>query len=180
MVALLYEVMPGKKSLKLNTALVTAFAAIGLVTTGALRAQSPVAGQAPRAQLSGTITATNVDAKQLTLKSDKGDEVTVATTDTTLLLRIPPGETDPKKGAKIALSTLSPGDRAVVIGRTPSDPKNWTATAVLVMSKSDVAGLQQKDQEDWKKRGTTGTVTAIDPAGKSVSIKSGARTFTVN
>ena len=47
------------------------------------------------------------------------------------------------------------------------------------MSKSDVAGLQQKDQEDWKKRGTTGTVTAIDPAAKTVTIKSGSRTFTV-
>jgi hypothetical protein len=47
------------------------------------------------------------------------------------------------------------------------------------MSKSDVAGLQQKDQEDWKKRGTTGTVTAIDPAAKTVTIKSGSHTFTV-
>ena len=47
------------------------------------------------------------------------------------------------------------------------------------MSKGDVASLQQKDQEDWKKRGTTGTVTAIDTAAKTVVIKSGSRTFTV-
>ena len=47
------------------------------------------------------------------------------------------------------------------------------------MSKSDVAALQQKDQDDWKKRGTTGTVTAIDPAAQTVTIKSGSRTFTV-
>ena len=47
------------------------------------------------------------------------------------------------------------------------------------MSKSDVAGLQQKDQEDWKKRGAAGTVTAIDSAAHSVTIKSGSRTFTV-
>ena len=47
------------------------------------------------------------------------------------------------------------------------------------MSKGDVAGLQQKDQDDWKKRGTTGTVTAIDAAAKTVTIKSGSRTFTV-
>ena len=67
----------------------------------------------------------------------------------------------------------------MIIGPTPADPKAWTATAVLVMSKSDVAGLQQKDQDDWKKRGTTGTVTAIDPAAKTVTIKSGSRTFTV-
>ena len=94
-------------------------------------------------------------------------------------MRIPPGETDPKKGSKIELSTLGCGDRAVVIGPAPADPKTWTATAVLIMSKSDVAGLQQKDEEDWKKRGTTGTVTAIDSAAKTVTIKSGSRTFTV-
>ena len=47
------------------------------------------------------------------------------------------------------------------------------------MSKSDVASLQQKDQDDWKKRGTTGTVTAIDSATHTVTIKSGSRTFTV-
>ncbi len=140
-------------------------------------AQTPPA--ANRAQLSGTITATNVDAKQVSLKSDKGDDVSVTTTDRTLILRIPPGETDPKKGAKIALSTLSPGDRAVVIGPQPADPKTWAATAVLVMSKSDVAGLQQKDQDDWKKRGVTGTVTAIDSAAKTVTIKSGSHTYTV-
>jgi hypothetical protein len=134
---------------------------------------------AARAQISGTITAANADAKQLTLKSDKGDDVSVTTTDRTLLLRIPPGETDPKKGSKIALSTLSAGDRAVIIGPAPADPKTWVATAVLVMSKSDVAGLQQKDQDDWKKRGVTGMVSAIDPAAKTVTIKSGSRTFAV-
>ena len=32
------------------------------------------------------------------------------------------------------------------------------------MTRSDVAAVHQKDQEDWKKRGVTGTVTAIDPA----------------
>ncbi len=140
-------------------------------------AQTPAAGN--RAQLSGTVTAVNADAKQLTLKGDKGDDVTVTTSDRTLILRIPPGETDPKKGTKIALTALNPGDRAVIIGPAPSDPKTWAATAVLVMSKGDVASLQQKDQDDWKKRGTTGTVTTIDAAAKTVVIKSGSHTFTV-
>jgi hypothetical protein len=160
--------------MKFSTAMAALLAIAAAVS---VPAQTPPA--ASRAQLSGTVTDVKVDANQLSLKGDKGEDVTVTTTDRTLILRIPPGETDPKKGAKIALSALSPGDRAVIIGATPADPKAWTATAVLVMSKSDVAGLQQKDQDDWKKRGTTGTVTAIDPAAKTVTIKSGPRTFTV-
>jgi hypothetical protein len=156
----------------------TAMAAlVAIVAAISASAQTPPA--ANRAQLSGTVTSVNADANKLSLKSDKGEEVSVTTTDRTLILRVPPGETDPKKGTKIALSTLAAGDRAVIIGPPPADPKTWAATAVLVMSKSDVAGLQQKDQDDWKKRGATGTVTAIDAAAKTVTIKSGSRTFTV-
>ncbi len=155
---------------------IAAILAFGAVISAA--AQTPAA--ASRAQVSGTITAVNADAKQLSLKSDKGEDVAVSTTDRTLILRIPPGETDPKKGTKVALSTVNSGDRAVVIGPAPADPKTWAATAVLIMSKSDVASLQQKDQDDWKKRGTTGTVTTIDPTATTISIKSGSRTYTVH
>jgi hypothetical protein len=151
-------------------------AILAVAATISASAQTPAPN---RAQVSGTVTAVNADAKQISLKADKGDDVTVSTTDRTLILRIPPGETDPKKGSKIALTTLSPGDRAVVIGPAPSDPKTWAATAVLVMSKGDVASLQQKDQDDWKKRGTTGTVTSIDAAAKTVAIRSGSHNYTV-
>lgn len=172
------ELMPRREKLKSLAARVAILAiAAGALSGSTARAQTPPA--ANRAQLSGTVTSVNSGAQQLALRSDKGEDVSVTTTDRTLILRIPPGETDPKKGTRIALATLSAGDRAVVIGPPPADPKTWAATAVLVMSKSDVAGLQQKDQDDWKKRGATGTVTAIDAAAKTVTIKSGSRTFTV-
>jgi hypothetical protein len=113
------------------------------------------------------------------MKSDKGEDVTVTTAENTLFLRIPPGETDAKKGTKITISALTAGDRAVIVGPAGADPKTMTASAVLVMSKSDVASLQQKDQEDWRKRGTTGMVTAIDQSAGKITIKSGASTYTV-
>ena len=164
--------------MKFSTAMAALMAIVAGVPSGSsASAQTPPA--ANRSQISGTVTSVNTDGNQLSLKSDKGEDVSVALTDRTLILRIPPGETDPKKGSKIALATLNAGDRAVIIGPLPADPKTWAATAVLVMSKSDVASLKQKDQDDWKKRGTTGTVTAIDAAARTVTIKSGSRTFTV-
>jgi Cu/Ag efflux protein CusF len=132
-----------------------------------------------RSQVSGTIAGVDAAGSKVTLKSDKGDEVTVSTTARTLLLKMPPGETDPKKGAKITLADINAGDRAVVVAPQGSDPKSLAASAILVMSKSDVASLQQKDVDDWRKRGTTGNVTAIDAAAKTVTIKAGSRTFTV-
>jgi hypothetical protein len=164
--------------MKFSTAMAALMAIVAGVPSGSsASAQTPPA--ANRSQISGTVTSVNTDGNQLSLKSDKGGDISVAITDRTLILRIPPGETDPKKGSKIALATLNAGDRAVIIGPLPADPKTWAATAVLVMSKSDVASLKQKDQDDWKKRGTTGTVTAIDAAARTVTIKSGSRTFTV-
>ena len=141
----------------------------------------PASAQAPanRTQVAGTISAVDAGASKISVKSDKGEDVTVTTGPRTLFLKMPPGETDAKKGAKIALTDINAGDRAVVVAPQGSDPKSLTATAVLVMSKSDVASLQQKDVDDWKKRGTTGNVTSIDAASKSVSIKAGARTFKV-
>src|ERR1022692_4487607 len=170
--------MPQGEIMKFSTAMAALMAiAAGVPSGSSASAQTPPA--ANRSQISGTVTSVNTDGNQLSLKSDKGGDISVAITDRTLILRIPPGETDPKKGSKIALSTLNAGDRAVIIGPPPTDPKTWTATAVLIMSKSDVAGLQQKDQDDWKKRGATGTVTTLDPAAKTVTIKSGSRTLTV-
>jgi hypothetical protein len=148
-----------------------------LVSCTLLAAALAVA-QTPRSQISGTIASVEAAANQLTLKSDQGESIAVATTDRTLVLRIPPGETDPKKGSKIPLSSVSAGDRAVIVGPAPTG-NSWNATAVLVMTKGDLAAIQQKDAEDWKKRGITGTVTAADASANRVTIKSGSHTFTV-
>jgi hypothetical protein len=140
-------------------------------------AQAPPAGG--RSQISGTVTSVNTAAPQLSLKSDEGAAVSVTITDRTVIRRIPPGETDSRKGARIALPDVTTGDRAVIVAPLPADRATWVATAVLVMTRSDVASLQQKDQEDWKKRGTTGMVTAADPVAGTVTIRGALRSHTV-
>jgi Cu/Ag efflux protein CusF len=132
----------------------------------------------PRSQVSGTIAGIDTANHKLTLKSDKGDTLSVATTGHTLVLRIPPGETDARKGTKIALDTVTAGDRAVIVGAA-GEASQWNASAVLVMTRADVTSVQQKEQEDWKRRGVTGIVTAVDPAAKTITIKSGSRSLTV-
>src|SRR4051794_30402014 len=127
-----------------------------------------------RAQVPGSIAAVNAPANQVSLKSDKGETLQVTLGERALILRIPPGETDANKGTKIALTDVSAGDRAVVVG-PPSENGAMSASALLIMTKGDVATLQQKDQEEWKKRGVTGTVVAVAP----LTIKSGVHTYTV-
>lgn len=140
-------------------------------------AQTPAPAAAAR--VTGTVTEVNPAAKQITVKTDKGDGMILNTTDKSFLLRLPPGETDTKKAAKIALTEVSAGDRLVASGQVAADQKTMDARTILIMTKGDVAEVKKKEQEDWQKRGTTGTVTAIDPAAKTVTIKVGSKEATV-
>jgi transcription antitermination factor NusG len=140
-------------------------------------AQTPAPAAATR--VTGTVTAVNAAAKQISVKTDKGDAVILNTTDKAFLLRMPPGETDAKKAAKIGLGDVSAGDRLVASGQMSSDQKAMEARTVIIMTKSDVAEVKKKEQEDWQKRGTTGTVTAVDPATKTLNIKVGQKEVSV-
>ncbi len=135
--------------------------------------------QASRNRVAGTVTHVDGAASQLALKSDQGTNFTVHATDRTLVLRIPPGETDVRKGTRIALADVAPGDRVVAVSKQPIEGKTVEASAVLVMTKSDVAQVRQKEQEDWRRRGAAGTVSAVDSAARTITLKVGARTLTV-
>jgi hypothetical protein len=145
----------------------------------ALSVSSASAQTAAPARLTGTVTGVNVSANQVSLKSDKGDVVALTLTARSFVLRMPPGETDAKKAVKIAIGDLAVGDRVAATYQESSDQKITEARTLLVMSKADVAEVHLKEEEDWKKRGTTGIVTAIDPASKVVTIKVGSKEIKV-
>jgi hypothetical protein len=138
-------------------------------------AQTPAAAS----RVTGTVTGVNAGTKQITIKSDKGDSIVLTTTDRSFLLRLPPGELDTKKAVKISLTDVGDGDRLVASGQESADQKAMEARTVIIMSKSDVAEVKKKEAEDWQKRGSTGTVTAIDPAAKTLTVKVGSREVTV-
>jgi hypothetical protein len=158
------------------------FATLTALCCGAF-AQTPPASAtaaAQRSQVAGTVTAVDASNNQVTLKTDKGEVVAITTTEKTLVLHMPPGESDPKKGNKMLLSALGPGDRVVAIVRQAApDQQAMQASSLIVRTKADLAELQQKDQDEWKKRGTTGTVAATDATAKTATIKAGQKTITV-
>jgi hypothetical protein len=123
----------------------------------------------------------SVDASsgRIELKTDKGDLTSVTTTEKSFLRRLPPGETDTKKATPIGIGDIAAGDRVAAIGQVGTDPKSFEARTVYVMSKADVAAVHAKEEEDWQKRGTTGIVTAVDPAAKTIAIKAGRGQFAV-
>jgi hypothetical protein len=129
--------------------------------------------------VAGTVTEVNASANQVSVKSDKGETISLTLSTRSTIFRMPPGETDQKKAVKIGIGDFAAGDRVVASYQPSSDQKIMEARTLLVMSKADVAEVHLKEEEDWRKRGTTGIVTAIDPASKVVTIKVGSKEFKV-
>jgi co-chaperonin GroES (HSP10) len=119
----------------------------------------------------------------ITLASDSGDEVQVRFQDATRILRVAPGEKDLKNAAPLQKQDLQIGDRVLVRGKPGADAHSLTAGAVVVMKQADVAAKQQKDREDWQKRGVGGLVTAFYPSAGTITLSTaslaGTKTVTV-
>jgi len=118
----------------------------------------------------GEVTATSPTAKQIELKMDAGGTVTVILQDTTLYLRVPPGETDLKKAAKITPAEIGVGDRVYARGRLAEDQKSIPAVAVIVMTKADLAQTRERERAEWQKRAVAGTVSGLNAETKEITL----------
>lgn len=155
-----------------------------LLTTSsrAFSQSAPAATSAtPVARALGTIKT--IAAGTLTIAPDSGPDMTATVSATTKLVRVPPGEKDLKNATPVQLQDLQPGDRVLVRGQATPDGHSISALSVIVMKQSDVSAKQEKEREDWQKRGIGGLVTAVDPAAGTVTISTssfaGAHNITV-
>ncbi len=121
----------------------------------------------------GEVTA--ADGSSLTIKTDAGASTTVMLDQKTVFQRIPPDETDVTKVTKIELKDVGVGDRVRTRSRVSDDQKPGPAISVLVMSKADLAKKQEAEKLEWQRRGVSGTVTAVNPDSKVVTMSARVR-----
>jgi len=112
----------------------------------------------------------SMGGSNLLLATDDGKSQNVLLPENVKVVRIAPGETDLKNATAITIQDLQNGDRVLVQGKAAEDGKSVIALRVVVMKQSDVAAKQQKEREDWQKRGIGGLVSAVDPAAGTVTI----------
>jgi len=150
-----------------------------MATVASAQAQPGQPPAGARTQVAGVITEVNAQANQVSIKTEKGETLTVTTSERTQILHAQTGETDPKKWSKMALSEMAPGDEAMAIIRGTLDQKPLAASSLVIRTKADLSQMAQKELEDWRKRGTTGTVATIDAAAHTLTLKAGLKTLTV-
>jgi len=162
--------------------LIKAMKSLGVIVLATLfcvgaRAQTPAAPV--RVRVTGTVVSVDAASGRIALKTDKGDVTTVTTTEKSFLRRLPPGENDTKKATPVSVGDIAAGDRVVASGQFGADQKSFEAHTVLVMPKANVDAVHAKEEEDWQKRGTTGIVTEVNSAAKTIVIKAGRGQYTV-
>jgi hypothetical protein len=147
-----------------------------------LATSSMIYTQAAATRFVGTITAINGTA--LTVKTDAGEVHQVEVPAAAAIKRIAPGQKDLSTAETIQYSDLASGDRVLV--RLDPDAPGTTQQAlqIVAIKQSDVAAKQQKDREDWQRRGIGGLVKSVDTATGVIVLTSGAgataKTVTVN
>jgi hypothetical protein len=111
----------------------------------------------------------SIHEKTLVLKTDAGPEVSISVPDGARIVRLAAGQTDLRSAPAITFAEIQVGDRMLLRGRAGANG-DIEATTIVVMKQADVAQKQQRDREDWQKRGTGGIVSAIDSAAGTFTV----------
>lgn len=114
---------------------------------------------------------TSLTANKIVLQTKDG-AVEVGLSDKTEYKRVSAESPSLKTAAASNFSDIGVGDKVIVTGILASDKKSIPAKAVYLMTKSDIASKQIKDQEQWKTHGITGQVAAINPQTKEITVTS--------
>jgi hypothetical protein len=139
-----------------------------------------VAGQTPGASSTppavsgviGEVKAIDAGAKQMIVRADSGVLFTVNLSDKTQYKRMAPGQTTFTSATEITLSDIGQGDRVWARWRPGSDQKTVPSAQVVVMSKADVAKKHEQERAEWRRRGVSGIVAALNPATKEITVSS--------
>src|ERR1700674_2341140 len=159
------------------TCLLTVLFTLTLAGPGYVCAQGKPASASGDAQIAkavGTIKSIQADSITVAAESAGEGEISARLTSSTKILRVPPGEKDLKNATALQSQDLQIGDRVLVRGQasTAGDKHSIVALSVIVMKQADVAAKQQRDREDWQKRGVGGLVTNVDAATGTITISS--------
>jgi hypothetical protein len=144
--------------------------ALAQTTTGATTTTKPNTGVTAN-RVIGEVTGIDATAKQVTVKTDAGAAIIVALDDKSTYLRTQPGATNLDGATTIALADIRIGDRVYARGTLSANQKAITTRQLIVMTKADITAKNDREREEWRRRGVVGTVSAINPDTKEITLQ---------
>ena len=142
-------------------------AALGLITLFAPQGGDP---NITAKYAVGEVKSIDATAKQMTIKTDAGNTVTVSLSDKTTYKKLAPGETTLTNASDVTLADLAEGDRVMARGTVSADQKTVPAAMVVVMTKGDLAKKADAERAEWRRRGILGVISALKPETKEITI----------
>jgi len=131
----------------------------------------PAAGT-PVVSLVGEVLATPAAGESgILVRSDAGLEVAVAFDERTAFLRTKPGATTLAGAEAVRAEDVAKGDRVLCQGAPGENGAPMRARRVVVMARADVDAAQQKQREEWRRRGSSGVVAAVDAAKRLITLR---------
>ena len=130
---------------------------------------------AAQTRVLGEVASIDSAANRMTVKTDAGATVTVILNEATKYMRIPVGETSTSKSTPIAAADIKVGDRVYVPGRISEDGQTIPARSVYMMARAEITEKNERERAEWRRRGIAGTVTALNPASKEITITARTR-----
>ena len=123
--------------------------------------------RAARQRLVGEVTAVDAGARNVTVRADSGETVTVTTSEQTTYLRMPAGETNLQKGEPATFADVRVGDRVLA----PGDPASGGAARQLILMARAAAAGPARDEG----RRLGGRVVSVDAARKLIVVQTRGR-----
>jgi hypothetical protein len=111
----------------------------------------------------------NVGDKKITLETKDG-MIDVVILDATQFKRLPPDKLVMSAATDAAFTDITAGDRLLVTGKVSDDRKSIYSNKVFLVKNSDVQARAAKRREEWRRRGISGKVSAVDPVLNTISI----------
>jgi hypothetical protein len=161
--------------LRSRTLALAALALLGGVTQVAAQTPQTPAAAAQTAdkpaadRVLGEVVSVDKSARRLVVKTSAGKSYLVGLTDQTVYRRVPPGETSMEKAVTITLDDVAVGDR--VLARGTVGDGVVAARLLLVIAGTDIAQARARERAEWERRGVAGTVTALNPQTKEITIR---------
>jgi hypothetical protein len=152
----------------------TIFFILLALSAAGLLAQEPSASPSPTTDAPalkrhlGDVKAIDPATGRLTLQTDAGESIVVTTDSRTSALRAEPGARDLSGATPLTLAEIAQGDRVLARGTAHPDG-TLSARQIVVMTRSALTQKQDKERAEWRARGLSGVITALDPAKQEIT-----------